>query len=66
MDIDYILEKLGMSVEDADLIKERCNDKGISAKQLIQQFLFDFINNDSSGGSDERMMISSWFRRSQF
>lgn len=66
MDIDYILEKLGMSVEDADLIKERCNDKGISTKQLIQQFLFDFINNDSSGGSDERMMISSWFRRSQF
>lgn len=66
MDINYMLERLGMSVEDADQIKERCEDKGITVKQLIQQFLCDLIDNDRSGGSDERMMISGWFFRSQF
>ena len=39
MGIDFMLERLGMSVEDAEQIKERCDDKGITVKQLIQQFL---------------------------
>lgn len=66
MNIDLMLERLGMSVEDAERIKERCDDRGITVKQLIQQFLCDLIDNDRSGGSDERMMISGWFFRSQF
>ncbi len=64
MDINYMLERLGMSVEDADQIKERCEDKGITVKQLIHQFLCDLIDNRYSSGSDERMLISSWFLRS--
>ena len=61
-----LLEQLGMSVEDADRIKEMCEDKGITAKQVIRQFLCDLIDNDYSGGSDERMLIDDWFCRSQF
>lgn len=66
MGIDFILERLGMSVEDAEQIKERCDDKGITVKQLIQQFLCDLIDNDRSSGSDERILVSGWFLRSRF
>ena len=64
MSMDLMLERLGMSVEDAEQIKERCEDKGITVKQLIQQFLCDLIDNDR--GSDERMFVSGWFTRSRF
>lgn len=66
MSMDHMLERLGMSVEDAEQIKERCEDKGITVKQLIQQFLCDLIDNDRSSGSDERMFVSGWFTRSRF
>ncbi len=66
MSSDFMLEQLGMSVNDADRIKEMCEDKGITAKQVIRQFLCDLTGNDHSGGSDERMLIDDWFCRSQF
>lgn len=64
MSVDLMLEQLGMSVEDAERIKERCEDSGITVKQLIHQFLCDLIDNRYSSGSDERMLVSSWFLRS--
>ncbi len=55
-----------MSVEDAERIEEMCEDKEITVKQLMHQFLCDLVDNRYSGGSDERMLVSSWFLRSQF
>lgn len=63
---NYMLERLGMSVEDAERIEEMCEDKEITVKQLMNQFLCDLVDNRYSGGSDERMLVSSWFLRSQF
>lgn len=66
MGANYILEQLGMPAEDAERIKEMCEDKEITVKQFMHQFLCDLVDNRYSGGSDERMLISSWFLRSQF
>ena len=63
---NYMLERLGMSVEDAERIEEMCENKEITVKQLMHQFLCDLVDNRYSGGSDERMLVSSWFLRSQF
>ena len=65
MRTDFMLEQLGLSVEDAEQIKNICEDK-CTVKQLIHQFLCDLLDNNRSGGSDERMLISEWFSRSQF
>lgn len=62
----YILERLGMSVEDEEHIEERCEDKGITVKCLLRQFLCDLIDNDHSAGTDERLAIDEWFSRSTF
>lgn len=62
----YLLERLGMTVEDAECIGEMCDDKSITVKSLIRQFLYDLIDNDKSGGSDERMAVAEWFHRSIF
>lgn len=61
-----LLEQLGMSPEEIVRIKEMCEVKGISSKRLINQFLCDLVGNEHSGGSDEEMMIGSWYSRSQF
>lgn len=61
-----IIEELGLSVEDMERIEEICEDKGITVRSLLHQFLCDLIDNDHSAGSDERMDISNWFHRSQF
>lgn len=66
MDNEHILERFGMSVEDAERIIEMCEDKCITVKQLIHQFLCDLSDNDQSGGSDERILINEWFSRCQF
>lgn len=53
-----------LSAEETEQILEMCRDHGITVKQLLTQFICDLIDNDRSGGSDERMMISGWFNRS--
>lgn len=62
----YILERLGMTVDDAERIEEKCENKGITVKCLLRQFLCDLIDNDHSAGSDERLAIDEWFYRSTF
>lgn len=66
MDNNQILERFGISVEDADKIVGMCEDKCITVKQLIHQFLCDLSDNDQSSGSDERILVSEWFFRCQF
>ena len=41
MGIDFMLERLGMSVEDAEQIKERCDDKGITVRGGEQSSEYD-------------------------
>lgn len=62
----YILERLGITVDDMEQIEERCADKGITVKCLLRQFLCDLIDNDYSAGCDERLAINEWFFRSTF
>lgn len=62
----YILERLGMTADDTERIEEMCEDKGITVRCLIRQFLCDLIDNDHSAGSDERLAIDEWFCRSTF
>ena len=50
--------------EEAAQIDDICKDHDITVGDLISQFLCDLIDNNRSGGSDERMMISGWFHRS--
>lgn len=62
----YILERLGMTADDAERIGEMCEDKGITVKCLLRQFLCDLIDNDHSAGADERLAVSTWYSRSNF
>ena len=60
----FLSEKLRFTPEEADQINELCEDHGITVDNLISQFLCDLIDNNRSGGSDERMMVNDWFHRS--
>lgn len=62
----YILERLGMTVDDVERIEERCEDKGITVRRLLRQFLCDLIDNDHSAGTDERLAVDQWFDCSTF
>lgn len=65
-DESYTLERLGIAMDDAEHIEAMCEDKGITVKCLLRQFLCDLIDNDHSAGADERLAINEWFCRSTF
>ena len=60
----FLGEKLRFTSEEAAQIDDICKDHDITVEDLISQFLCDLIDNNRSGGSDERMLANDWFRRS--
>ncbi|MBD5449359.1 MAG: hypothetical protein HDR28_04235, partial [Lachnospiraceae bacterium] len=50
----FLGEKLRFTPEEADQIDDICEDHDITVEDLISQFLCDLIDNNRSGGSDER------------
>ena len=60
----FLGEKLRFTPEEVGQINDICKDHDITVEDLISQFLCDLIDNNRSGGSDERMLANDWFRRS--
>ncbi|MDE7132977.1 MAG: hypothetical protein K2O65_14515 [Lachnospiraceae bacterium] len=59
-----MLKSYGISQLDIDKLLAKCLDKDISFDQLFRQFFADLLDTENSGGSDERMLVNDWFRRS--
>jgi len=61
-------KKITVKLSDADCDKliRKCGEYGITAGELIENFIRDLVGSTYSNGSDERDYIEQWFERCYF
>ena len=55
-----------LSDEDSQRLFEKCGEAGISASELLSNFIRDLTYSNRSNGSDEEDLANSWFNRCGF
>lgn len=54
---------LQLSDMDMRRLKDLCDQHGITAETLLENFIYDLVDGTYSNGSDERDLAERWFQR---